>query len=65
MLVILAFLTIVTLTQSFLLAENIACIEDKVFNITGSLNDYFASNQTAKHVFMIVCGLLMDIMVLT
>ncbi|CDW84832.1 surfeit locus 1 family protein [Stylonychia lemnae] len=53
-----------TLTQSFILSENIGCIEDKVFKLTSSLNEYFSDNQPAKHVFMIFCGLLMDIMVL-
>lgn len=65
MVVILGFLTVVTLTQSFLISENIACIEDKVFNMTTKLNNYFQHNQTAKHAFMIICGLLMDIMVLS
>lgn len=65
MVVILGFLTVVTLTQSFLVSENIACIEDKVFNLTSKLNEYFSENYAAKHAYMIICGLLMDVMVLS
>ena len=64
-LLMLGMLTVVTLTQSFLVTEKIPCIEDKVFMWTTIINDYFAANPVAKHVFMIICGFLMDIMVLT
>ena len=37
-------LTIVSLTQSFLLNEKVACIEDKLFDWTASINEYFAEN---------------------
>ncbi len=58
-------LTIVSLTQSFLLNEKVACIEDKLFDWTEAINEYFAENAQAKNTFLIVCGLFMDIMVLT
>jgi hypothetical protein len=64
MIIILAFLTVITLTQSFIISESVACIEDRVFNLTTKLNHFFERNEKAKFTFMIICGLLMDIMVL-
>lgn len=58
-------LTIVSLSSTFLLSEHVACIEDKMFNMTERLNTYFAENLEMRDAFMIICGLAMDIMVLT
>jgi hypothetical protein len=64
MVIILAFLTVITLTQSFLVSENVGCIEDKIFNMTENLNKFFQQNEKAKFAFMIICGLMMDVMLL-
>lgn len=50
---------------AFLVADPIACIEDRIFDLTAGLNDYFATHVSAKFTMMIICGLMMDIMVLT
>jgi hypothetical protein len=50
---------------AFLVADPIACIEDRIFDFTAGLNTYFATHQSAKFTMMIICGLMMDIMVLT
>jgi hypothetical protein len=63
--VILTALTIIMLSQSFLMSENVACITDRIFEVTTPINNFFASNILAKHILMIVCGLFMDIMVIT
>jgi hypothetical protein len=60
----LGMLTVVTLTQSFLVTEHVACIEDKIFTWTTAINQFFINSPPAKHAYMIICGLLMDIMVL-
>ncbi|CDW72690.1 UNKNOWN [Stylonychia lemnae] len=58
-------LTVVSLSQSFLLNEKVACMEDRLFDLTEGLNSYFAQNDRMRDAFLIICGLLMDIMVLT
>lgn len=58
-------LTVVSLTQSFLLNEKVACIEDKLFDWTSQVNNYFAENIKMRNFYLILCGLFMDIMVLT
>lgn len=42
-----------------------ACIEDRLFDATEHLNTYFAENTEMRNAFMIICGLFMDVMVLT
>lgn len=64
MVLLLAVLTIATLSQDFLMAERVHCIEDKFFVWTKPLNTFLTDNIPLKHAFMIICGLLMDIMVL-
>ena len=39
-------------------------MDDKLFDLTASLNTYFSTNEDVKHAFMIICGFMMDIMVL-
>ena len=58
-------LTIVSLNQSFLMREAVACMEDRFFDLTAGINHYFAENRGVKNAYLIVCGLFMDIMVLT
>lgn len=58
-------LTIVSLTSSFLINEEVACIEDRLFDATEDLNKYFGDHPEVRNAYMIVCGLFMDIMVLT
>jgi hypothetical protein len=58
-------LTVVTLNQNFLMTSPVACIEDKLFTWTASVNEFFKETPAAKHAYMIICGLLMDVMVLT
>ena len=65
MLVAIGFLSLATVTQSFIVSDNVACFEDKFFDATEQLNKFFTYNVAAKNAFMIVCGLMMDIMVLT
>ena len=45
------------------MSDRVACLDDKLFDITTNLNNYFAQHKGAKHAFMIICGLMMDIMV--
>jgi len=47
------------------MSENVGCITDKIFEMTASINNYFATNVTQKHIFMIICGGMMDVMVIT
>lgn len=54
-----------SLTQAFLLNEKVACIEDKFFEWTADINQYFHENRGVKNVYLVICGLFMDIMVLT
>ena len=60
---VLAVLTMVALEQNLLMSDRVACLDDKLFDITTNLNNYFAQHTSAKHAFMIICGLMMDIMV--
>jgi hypothetical protein len=53
------------LSQSFLRSEDVDCLEDSLFNWTTSINDYFHTHDLQRNFFMIVCGLMMDIMVVT
>lgn len=39
-------------------------MEDQVFKMTANLNTYFAQNKSTRHAFMIICGGMMDLMVL-
>ncbi len=59
------FMTLAALGGAFLVADPIDCIEDRVFDFTAGLNEFFYTHQQAKFTFMIICGLMMDIMVLT
>ena len=47
------------------MTDVVSCFEDKLFDMTTGLNNYFAQNVNSKHAFMITCGLMMDIMILT
>ena len=58
-------MTLAALGGAFLVADPIECIEDRIFDATAGLNTFFATHQSAKFTFMILCGLMMDIMVLT
>lgn len=58
-------MSLAALGGAFLVADPIECIEDRIFDFTASLNTFFATHQSAKFTFMIICGLMMDIMVLT
>ena len=60
-----ALLSVTSLTQTFLPAEDIECIEDKLINWSHSLNNYFASHILIRKVLMRIGGLLIDGMVLT
>jgi len=54
-----------SLGGAFLVTDPIACIEDRVFDSTAAVNAFFATHRSAKFAYMIICGLMMDIMVLT
>ena len=56
---------VASLGGAFLVADPIECIEDRVFDFTAGVNNFFAENKSAKFTFMIICGLMMDIMLLT
>lgn len=58
-------MSLAALGGAFLVADPIECIEDRIFDFTAGLNTFFATHQSAKFTFMIICGLMMDIMVLT
>jgi len=58
-------MTVAALGGAFLVADPIECIEDRVFDFTANINGFFAANKAAKFTFMIICGLMMDIMLLT
>ena len=58
-------LAVVMLTQSFLMQENAECLNDTLFEVTAPLNVYFTDHTFQRHMFMITCGLMMDIMVIT
>jgi hypothetical protein len=58
-------MTVAALGGAFLVADPIECIEDRVFDFTANINAFFAANKAAKFTFMIICGLMMDIMLLT
>lgn len=45
------------------MTEKVTCIYDAAFLWTTDLNNYFAEHLYAKHAFMIICGLMMDVMV--
>lgn len=45
------------------MSDRVACLDDKLFDLTTNLNNYFAQHVGAKHAFMITCGFMMDIMV--
>lgn len=62
---ILSLLTFTMLSQTLLMSEQVDCMRDVLFEHTASLNNYFAQNQPAKHILMVYCGLMMDVMVLT
>jgi hypothetical protein len=47
------------------MAEEVACVSDKIFEWTTSINNFFRDNVGAKNAFIIISGLFMDIMVLT
>jgi hypothetical protein len=66
--IIVAFTLVMTLAAlggAFLVADPIECIEDRIFQATAVFNNFFATHETAKFTFMIICGLMMDTMVLT
>ena len=44
-------------------AKHIDSVEDKVFEATASINDFFAEHVQAKNAFLIICGLTMDILI--
>lgn len=46
------------------MTEKVKCLDDKLFDWTTDINNYFAEHIDAKHGFMITCGLMMDIMVM-
>jgi len=58
-------MTAASLGGAFLVADPIECIEDRIFDLTSGLNNFFATHQSTKFTFMIICGLMMDVMVLT
>ncbi len=64
-LIIVAFiigtLLVTMLTDVILPEKDIPCIEDRLFIWTTGINEYFQTNPYARHVFMIICGLMMDI----
>ena len=62
--VMLVFLALASFTD-FLPAKHIDCIEDKVFEYTEELNRYFTLNIVAKNVFLIICGAMMDILIVS
>ena len=62
--IILAVLTFVALESSLIMSPELDCIQDKIFDLTSNLNNYFAQHIAAKHTFMIICGLMMDIMII-
>ncbi len=65
--IIVAFTLVMTLAAlggAFLVADPIECIEDRIFQATAVFNNFFATHETAKFSFMIICGLMMDTMVL-
>lgn len=39
-------------------------MEDQVFKWTANINNYFAQNKSSRHAFMIICGGMMDLMVM-
>jgi hypothetical protein len=58
-------MTVAAVGGAFQVTDPIECIEDRVFDFTAGLNKFFALNKAAKFTFMIICGLMMDIMLLT
>lgn len=58
-------MSLASLGGAFLVTDQIACIEDRVFDSTAAVNSFFATHKSAKFTFMIICGLMMDTMVLT
>jgi len=60
-----AALLILMLKQSFLMADTTECMEDKIFIWTQPVNDYLAMHTQLKNSMMIICGLMMDVMVLS
>jgi hypothetical protein len=54
-------LLIVTIATSDLLPSiHVACYEDKILNWTSGINNYFREEVQTKFAFMIICGLMMD-----
>lgn len=49
----------------FLPMEKVDCLEDSLFEWTSGANAFFARNRTLKHAFMIIAGIMMDVMVVT
>ena len=64
MIVILIFLALASFTN-ILPAKHIDCIEDKVFEYTEGLNLLFTLKVFAKYVFLIICGTMMDILIVS
>jgi hypothetical protein len=62
--VFMCVLTFAALGGAFLVADDIPCIKDRLFDATEGINNYFKEHQAAKFTFMIICGLMMDTMVI-
>lgn len=45
--------------------KDIECIEDKSFMYTESINQYFLARPFARNAFLIVCGGMMDILIVS
>ena len=45
--------------------KDIECIEDKSFIYTGGINQYFLARPWARNTFLILCGAMMDILIVS
>ena len=51
--------------SGFLPMTKVDCIQDSLFEWTAGANTYLADHVQTKHAFMIIAGLMMDVMVVT
>ena len=52
-------------TDAMIPVNPIECIQDNLLDATAPVNNYFADHEYAKNTFMIICGLMMDVLMLS
>lgn len=62
MLILLCLASLTNLSSAFLQNKTVECLRDVLFEWTTIFNNYFKDNIIEKHVFMIICGAMMDLM---